>query len=200
VYLDDTARSRICLSKFVPAIAGRAGHNGSGKTTLLRMLYGDHAWPAVAALSVPASGPAFRYRSFKRKVGIVAPHLQSDHPQELTVAAVVQSGRHASIGLNDAPNAADRSAANRSLEFFGLADLASRTLRELFVWTAFAGSFARAWDAGRACCFWMSLSPAWTDLPIKFNGPCRDRGGLGNRRLHDDAPPLRVAGVRHSRA
>jgi molybdate transport system ATP-binding protein len=78
-------------------------------------------------------------------VGIVAPHLQSDHPQELTVAAVVQSGRHASIGLNDAPSAADRAAAKRSLEFFGLSAFASRTLRELSYGQLRRVLFARAW-------------------------------------------------------
>jgi molybdate transport system ATP-binding protein len=78
-------------------------------------------------------------------VGIVAPHLQADHPQELTVAAVVQSGRHASIGLNDAPSAADRAAAKRSLEFFGLSDLASRTLKEISYGQLRRVLFARAW-------------------------------------------------------
>ena len=37
---------------------------------------------------------------FRRQVGLVAPHLQAEHPQELDVATVVQSGRYAAIGLN----------------------------------------------------------------------------------------------------
>jgi molybdate transport system ATP-binding protein len=124
------------------------GHNGSGKTTLLRMLYGDHGVASGGRIERAGIVPGVPLQEFKRKVGIVAPHLQSDHPQELTVAAVVQSGRHASIGLNDAPDAADRAAANRALEFFGLADLASRTLRELSYGQLRRVLFARAWACG----------------------------------------------------
>src|SRR5581483_9627614 len=65
--------------------------------------------------------------------------------QHLTVAEVVQSGRHASIGLNDAPTAADRAAARRSLAFFGLTGLATRTLRELSYGQLRRVLFARAW-------------------------------------------------------
>src|SRR2546430_774945 len=57
--------------------------------------------------------------------------LQADHPAQLTVAEVVQSGRHASVGLNDAPSAADRSAARRTLALFALTRLSTRTLGEL---------------------------------------------------------------------
>jgi molybdate transport system ATP-binding protein len=121
------------------------GRNGSGKTTLLRMLYGDHGVASGGRIERAGIVPGVPLQEFKRRVGIVAPHLQSDHPQELTVTAVVQSGRHASIGLNDAPNAADRAAANRSLEFFGLSDLASRTLTELSYGQLRRVLFARAW-------------------------------------------------------
>ncbi|MFL6604797.1 MAG: ATP-binding cassette domain-containing protein [Steroidobacteraceae bacterium] len=121
------------------------GHNGSGKTTLLRMLYGDHGVASGGRIERAGIVPGVPLQEFKRKVGIVAPHLQADHPQELTVAAVVQSGRHASIGLNDAPNAADRAAADRSLEFFGLSELASWTLAELSYGQLRRVLFARAW-------------------------------------------------------
>ncbi len=36
------------------------------------------------------------------RAGFVAAHLQTIHPHHLTVDEIVQSGRHASIGLNDA--------------------------------------------------------------------------------------------------
>jgi len=121
------------------------GHNGSGKTTLLRMLYGDHGVASGGRIERAGIVPGVPLQEFKQKVGIVAPHLQSDHPQELTVAAVVQSGRHASIGLNDTPDAADRAAASRSLKFFALSDLASRTLRELSYGQLRRVLFARAW-------------------------------------------------------
>jgi molybdate transport system ATP-binding protein len=121
------------------------GRNGSGKTTLLRTLYGDHGVASGGRIERAGIEPGVPLQEFKRKVGLVAPHLQSEHPQALTVAAVVQSGRHASIGLNDPPAAADRAAAGRSLEFFGLAELASRTLRELSYGQLRRVLFARAW-------------------------------------------------------
>jgi molybdate transport system ATP-binding protein len=121
------------------------GHNGSGKTTLLRTLYGDHGVASGGRIERAGIVPGVPLQEFKRRVGIVAPHLQSEHPRALTVSAVVQSGRHASIGLNEAPSAADRAAAQRSLEFFGLSELASRTLKELSYGQLRRVLFARAW-------------------------------------------------------
>ena len=145
------------------------GHNGSGKTTLLRTLYGDHgvavggrveragmfgpSWASPLrgrrAPSKIAPGdfvePGVPLQVFKERVGLVAAHLQADHPQDLTASAVVQSGRHASIGLNDAPSAADRAAARRALHEFGLSALAARTIRELSYGQLRRVLFARAW-------------------------------------------------------
>ncbi len=121
------------------------GHNGSGKTTLLRTLYGDHAVASGGRIERAGIAPGIPLQEFKQKVGIVAPHLQSQHPQALTVAAVVQSGRHASVGLNDPPSAADRAAAARALAFFGLSQLAPRTLGELSYGPLRRVLFARAW-------------------------------------------------------
>ena len=121
------------------------GRNGSGKTTLLRTLYGDHGVAVGGRIERVGVEPGVPLEVFKRRVGLVAPHLQADHPQYLTVAEVVQSGRHSSIGLNDPPTSADRAAARRSLEFFGLAEFASRTLRELSYGQLRRVLFARAW-------------------------------------------------------
>jgi molybdate transport system ATP-binding protein len=121
------------------------GHNGSGKTTLLRTLYGDHGVASGGRIQRAGIVPGVPLQEFKEKVGIVAPHLQADHPQELTVVEVVQSGRHASIGLNDAPSPADRAAAKRSLAFFGLSELAGRTIKEVSYGQLRRVLFARAW-------------------------------------------------------
>ncbi len=121
------------------------GRNGSGKTTLLRTLYGDHGVAAGGRIERAGIEPGVPLQVFKTRVGLVAPHLQTDHPQELTVAEVVQSGRHASIGLNDPPTAADRTAATRALAFFGLSDFALRTLVELSYGQLRRVLFARAW-------------------------------------------------------
>jgi molybdate transport system ATP-binding protein len=121
------------------------GHNGSGKTTLLRTLYGDHGVAVGGRIERVGIEPGVPLQVFKERVGLVAAHLQADHPQDLTAAAVVQSGRHASIGLNDPPSAADRAAARRALTAFGLAALADRPLRELSYGQLRRVLFARAW-------------------------------------------------------
>lgn len=121
------------------------GHNGSGKTTLLRTLYGDHGVAVGGGIERAGIERGVPLQVFKERVGLVAPHLQADHPQDLTVSAVVQSGRRASIGLNDEPSAADRAAARRALRQFGLSSLAARAIRELSYGQLRRVLFARAW-------------------------------------------------------
>jgi molybdate transport system ATP-binding protein len=121
------------------------GHNGSGKTTLLRTLYGDHAVAVGGTIERAGVVSGVPLDDFKRRVGLVAPHLQAEHPRTLTVAQVVQSGRHASIGLNEPATAADRRAARRALTLFGLGRLARRPLAQLSYGQARRVLFARAW-------------------------------------------------------
>jgi molybdate transport system ATP-binding protein len=121
------------------------GHNGSGNTTLLRTLYGDYGVASGGRIQRVGIVPGVPLQEFKEKVGIVAPHLQADHPQDLTVADVVVSGRHASVGLNEPPSAADGAAAKCSLAFFGLSDLSGRTLKEISYGQLRRVLFARAW-------------------------------------------------------
>jgi molybdate transport system ATP-binding protein len=120
------------------------GPNGSGKTTLLRTLYGDYG---VGAEAIKRFGvePGVPLERFKRRVGWVSPNLQTDHSLRLTAREVVQSGRYASVGLNDRATAADRAAARRALAFFGLQALAAREVRELSYGQMRRVLFARAW-------------------------------------------------------
>jgi molybdate transport system ATP-binding protein len=121
------------------------GPNGSGKTTLLRTLYGDHGVASHGSIQRRGIVPGVPLQEFKVRAGFVAAHLQSRHPHHLTVDEIVQSGRHASIGLNDPPTAADRKAAARALEFFGLKGFGSRTREELSYGQMRRVLFARAW-------------------------------------------------------
>lgn len=120
------------------------GRNGSGKTTLLRTLYGDHGIAVGGTIARAGVAAGVPLEVFRKRVGLVAPHLQADHPRELTVAEVVQSGRYASVGLNDAPTAADRAASRRALTLLGLGRLATRPLGELSYGQSRRVLFARA--------------------------------------------------------
>jgi molybdate transport system ATP-binding protein len=121
------------------------GSNGSGKTTLLRTLYGDFGVAVGGRVQRSGIEPGVPLEEFKKRAGFVAAHLQADHPHHLTVSEIVQSGRHASIGLNDAPTAADRTAARRALGFFDLEGFGSRTREELSYGQMRRVLFARAW-------------------------------------------------------
>lgn len=120
------------------------GRNGSGKSTLLRTLYGDHGVAHGGTLQRAGVEPGVPLEVFKRRVGFVAPHLQSGHPQHLSVAEVVQSGRHASIGLNEPASRSDRAAARRALKALGLEELAGRSLSEISYGQLRRVLFARA--------------------------------------------------------
>ncbi|MEJ1961401.1 MAG: ATP-binding cassette domain-containing protein [Gammaproteobacteria bacterium] len=121
------------------------GSNGSGKTTLLRTLYGDHGVASHGTLSRAGIVPGVPLQEFKVRAGFVAAHLQTAHPHHLSVDEIVQSGRHASIGLNDAATAADRKAAAKALAFFGLKGFGTRSRDELSYGQMRRVLFARAW-------------------------------------------------------
>jgi molybdate transport system ATP-binding protein len=108
------------------------GANGAGKSTLIRTLYGDLS-PAVDGEIERRGFPRGTHiEEFKKTVGLLSPELQSDYAlDDVTVEEIVMSGRHASIGLNDAPTAADRRAARRWLRKLGLEDLARLKPREI---------------------------------------------------------------------
>jgi molybdate transport system ATP-binding protein len=121
------------------------GSNGSGKTTLLRTLYGDHGVASHGSIQRAGIVPGVPLQEFKVRAGFVAAHIQTIHPQHLTVEEIAVSGRHASIGLNDPPTAADRKAATKALEFFGLKGFGKRTREELSYGQMRRVLFARAW-------------------------------------------------------
>jgi len=125
------------------------GGNGSGKTTLLRTLYGDFGVASGGAVYRDGIEPGIALEAFRLRVGLVAPHLQADHPQHLTVAEVVQSGARASIGLAQRATARGRAAAEAAMREFGVLRFAARPLAELSYGQARRVLFARA-AVGRA--------------------------------------------------
>jgi len=125
------------------------GGNGSGKTTLLRTLYGDFGVASGGTVYRDGIEPGVALEVFRLRVGLVAPHLQADHPQHLTVAEIVQSGARASIGLAARATARERAAADAAMREFGVLRFAARPLAELSYGQARRVLFARA-AVGRA--------------------------------------------------
>jgi molybdate transport system ATP-binding protein len=107
------------------------GANGAGKSSFLKLLYGD-LFPAfggkVTRVGFPTGTPIV---DWKRQVGLVSPELQSIYAIDVSLLELVASGRHSSIGLVDAPTAADVRVARRWLRFFKLLSVATLTPREL---------------------------------------------------------------------
>ncbi|MDP9014790.1 MAG: ATP-binding cassette domain-containing protein [Pseudomonadota bacterium] len=120
------------------------GSNGAGKSSFLKLLYGDLS-PALGGridrTGFPRGTPV---EAWKRRVGYVSPELQTDYAVNVTVFDLVASGRYASIGLSDAPTAADRKHAQRWLEFFRLVSVAGRRPGELSYGQMRRALFARA--------------------------------------------------------
>jgi len=125
------------------------GGNGSGKTTLLRTLYGDFGVASGGTVFRDGIEPGIALEAFRLRVGLVAPHLQADHPLHLSVAEVVQTGARASIGLAERATARERAAAEAAMREFGLSRFAARPLAELSYGQARRVMFARA-ALGRA--------------------------------------------------
>ena len=144
------------------------GPNGSGKSTLLRTLYGDHAVATGGWIERAGIEPGVPLERFKRRVGIVAPHLHplaalsfsTVHSRQariarrdrarnglphLSVEELVVSGCEASMGLVSAATAAARWRAHRELARFGVAALGARAVHELSYGELRRVLFARAW-------------------------------------------------------
>jgi molybdate transport system ATP-binding protein len=107
------------------------GANGAGKSSFLKLLYGDLS-PAIGGLIERAGfSRGTPISEWKRHVGYVSPELQSTYAVDVSIEELVASGRHSSIGLIDAPAAADLQTARHWLKFFRLAGVARRRPREL---------------------------------------------------------------------
>jgi len=120
------------------------GGNGAGKTTLIRTLYGDHGVASGGTVLRDGIEPGVALEAFKVRVGLVAPHLQTDHPPYLAASDVVVSGLRASVCLAEPASAVERRAARAALGRLGIARLASRRLGELSYGQVRRVLFARA--------------------------------------------------------
>lgn len=120
------------------------GANGSGKSSLLNMIYGD-LHPALGGTIEREGVPRGTHiETWKHRLGWVSPELQADHYLATSIEEIVISGRYSSVGLNDAPTAADRKAADRWLKFFNIEHLRTRGPRQVSYGQMRMALFARA--------------------------------------------------------
>lgn len=103
------------------------GLNGSGKTTILNMING-YIWPTSGTVSV--LGHLFGrvdLRELRKSIGWVSSSLQERiRPSESTLDVVI-SGKHASIGLYQKVDEADREQAEQLMKDFNCIHLLGRT-------------------------------------------------------------------------
>ena len=120
------------------------GANGSGKSSMLNMIYGD-LHPALGGTIERHGVPRGNHiEAWKHRVGWLSPELQADHFLAASIEEIVISGRYSSVGLNDAPTAADRKAAARWLKFFNIEHLRARGPRQVSYGQMRLALFARA--------------------------------------------------------
>jgi molybdate transport system ATP-binding protein len=109
-----------------------SGPNGAGKSTLISLLYGDLSSAVGGRLLRRDFPPGSPIDTWKRRVGLVSPELQSTYSAtSCTALEIVVSGLHSSIGLAAPATPTERRRARRWLQHVGLANLGGRRAREL---------------------------------------------------------------------
>ena len=142
------------------------GANGSGKSTLLRTLYGDHSVASEGFIRRAGMVPGVPLDHFRARTGLVAPHLQTDYPRDLSVLDTVVSGLHSSIGLNFRATPGECRRARTALAALHMESFADRTLAQMSYGQVRRILFARALVTRPRL---LLLDEAFTGL----NGPLR---------------------------
>jgi molybdate transport system ATP-binding protein len=145
VYLDERAAlGGITLSIAAGQFWVVHGGNGAGKTTLLRTVYGDHGVAVGGSIERAGITPGVPLADFRRWTGLSAPYLHAGYPRTCTVADVVLSGLHASVGMPAPATESEAARARALMRRLNIAQWAARTLGALSHGQARRVLFARA--------------------------------------------------------
>ncbi len=120
------------------------GANGSGKSTLLATLHGDHGVATPGRIWRRWHAPGMPLQDFQRRVGRVAPELQSALPRRMTALHCVVAGFRGALALDGAATVTEVRAATRALRQTGASALARRTIADLSYGQVRRILFARA--------------------------------------------------------
>jgi molybdate transport system ATP-binding protein len=109
------------------------GPNGAGKSTLLSLALGDNpqAYANRVRFLGVQRGAGMSIWEVKRRIGWVAPELQTTYPAETPVRAVVRSGFFDSAGLYRRVTPEQAALAETWLRAFEIETLAGRPMRAL---------------------------------------------------------------------
>jgi iron complex transport system ATP-binding protein len=107
------------------------GLNGSGKTSLLNVVNG-YVWPSRGEVSVLGRRfGSYDIRELRKRIGWVSPSIQEKLYYDETAEDIVLSGKFATIGLYDEPDAKDILHTHLLLKRLKCAGTAEQTYRTL---------------------------------------------------------------------
>ena len=107
------------------------GLNGSGKTTLLSILTG-YLYPSRGKVSVLGKEfGAYDLRELRKEIGWISSSLQEKLYVRESAREIVLSGKYATIGLYDTPQAEDEARCQQLLDEFSLREFAHRPYQTL---------------------------------------------------------------------
>lgn len=110
-----------------------SGPNGSGKSTLLSLICADNpqGYACDIALFGRRRGTGESIWDIKRRIGYVSPELHRSYQRNLPALSIVGSGLKDTVGLYTRFNEQERQQCLKSMDAFGIRELANRSFLHL---------------------------------------------------------------------
>ncbi|VVB85058.1 putative branched-chain amino acid transport ATP-binding protein LivG [uncultured archaeon] len=107
------------------------GQNGSGKTSLVSIINGYHRPSRGEAFVLGKKFGTTDLRELRRHIGVCSSEIRDMIHNQDSVKDIILSGRFASIGLYESPDAEDHQRASELMDFFGLSKMSDRAFDTL---------------------------------------------------------------------